>query len=167
MTQLLRSPISRALRRPTSSFLRTATILYGSSFYSGVSNLYRYRFSDGDSRPLTNADRGFFRPVPLDDETLFALRYTAEGFEPVTLPIRPVDVVRSIDYLGTAVAEKWPVVRDWNVGSPAEIDLAARTKLRRRFLDRRLARLSSVYPIVEGYKDSFSRRESNSTSAIP
>jgi hypothetical protein len=128
--------------------------LYGSSFYSGVSNLYRYRFADGDVQPLTNADRGFFRPLPLDDETLFALAYTAEGFEPVTLPIRPVDSVRSIDFLGAAVAEKWTIVRGWNVGSPAEVDLPARTRYDGDFSILGALDLSSVYPIVEGYKDS-------------
>lgn len=128
--------------------------LYGSSFYSGVSNLYRYDFAKRDVEPLTNADRGFFRPVPLDEKTLFALRYTAEGFEPVTLPIQPVESVRSIHFLGTAVAEKWPLVRDWNVGSPAEIDLAARTRYDGDFSILGAIGLSSVYPIAEGYKDS-------------
>lgn len=136
------------------TFSPDGRFLYGSSFYSGVSNIYRYRFEDGDISPLTNADRGYFRPVPLDDETLFALRYTAEGFEPVTLPIRPVEGVRSIEYLGTAVAEKWPLVRAWNVGSPAEIDLAARTQYDGDFSILGELGLSSVYPIAEGYKDS-------------
>ncbi len=128
--------------------------LYGSSFYSGVSNLYRYRFAERELEPLTNADRGFFRALPLDEETLFALRYTAQGFEPVTLPIRPVDAVRSIEFLGAAVAEKWPLVRDWNIGSPAEINLAARTRYDGEFSILGSLGLSSVYPIAEGYKDA-------------
>ena len=135
-------------------FSPDGSFLYGSSFYSGVSNLYRYRFADGEVEPLTNADSGFFRPVPLDDQTLFALRYTANGFEPVTLPIRPVESVRSIGFLGTAVAEKWPIVRGWNIGSPAEIDLAAKTRYDGDFSILGALGLSSVYPIAEGYKDS-------------
>ena len=135
-------------------FSPDGSFLYGSSFYSGVSNLYRYRFADGEVEPLTNADSGFFRPLPLDGQTLFALRYTAEGFEPVTLPIRPVESVRSIEFLGTAVAEKWPIVRSWNIGSPAEIDLAAKTRYDGDFSILGELGLSSVYPIAEGYKDS-------------
>ncbi|HLF55618.1 MAG TPA: hypothetical protein VI942_02110 [Thermoanaerobaculia bacterium] len=135
-------------------FSSDGKFLYGSSFYSGVSNLYRYRFADGEIEPLTNADSGLFRPVPLDDETLFALQYTAEGFQPVTLPIRPVESIKSIDFLGTVLSEKRPIVREWNVGSPAEIDLAAKTRYDGDFTILGSMDLSSVYPIVEGYKDS-------------
>jgi hypothetical protein len=128
--------------------------LYGSSFYSGVSNLYRYRFSDGDIEPLTNTDSGLFRPLPLDEETLFALEYTAEGFRPVTLPIEPVESIRSIEFLGARVAEERPVVRSWNIGSPAEIDLESRTTYDGDHSILGSLGLSSVYPILEGYKDS-------------
>jgi hypothetical protein len=135
-------------------FSPDGAFLYGSSFYSGVSNLYRYRFSDGEIEPLTNADSGFFRPLPLDDKTLFALRYTAEGFEPVTLPIHPIESIRSIEFLGAAVAAKWPVVSSWNIGSPAEIDLAAKTRYDGGFSILGSLGLGSVYPTVEGYKDA-------------
>jgi hypothetical protein len=128
--------------------------IYGSSFYSGVSNLYRYRFSDGEIEPLTNTDGGLFRPLPLDDSTLFALAYTAEGFQPVTLPIQPVPSIKSIDFFGTVLTEKRPELREWNIGSPAEIDLAARTKYDGDFTLLGSTYLSSMYPIVEGYKDS-------------
>ena len=74
--------------------------LYGSSFYSGVSNLYRYNFATDDIAALTNADSGLFRPVPLDGERLFALHYTARGFQPVELPIAPVDKVSAIEFFG-------------------------------------------------------------------
>ncbi len=149
-----RSPSSGARRRPTSSSRPTAPFSTAPLTIRGSRTFYRYRFADGELEPLTNADSGFFRPVPLDDQTLFALRYTGEGFEPVTLPIRPVSSLRSIEFLGTAVAEKWPIVRSWNIGSPAEIDLAAKTRYDGDFSILGSVGLSSVYPIVEGYKDA-------------
>jgi len=128
--------------------------LYGSSYYSGVSNLYRYDFESGDIEPLSNVESGLFRPVPIDDRTLFALEYTADGFRPVRLPIEPVSRVAAIEFYGAAVAERRPMLKTWNIGSPAEIDLEARTLHDGPVSILGSLELSSVYPIVEGYKDA-------------
>jgi len=136
------------------TFTDDGEYLYGSSYYSGVSNIYRYSFSRDDIEPLTNAETGFFRPVPLADGRLFALEYTALGFQPVTLPIEPVEKVAAIDFFGAEVAKKYPILQTWNIGSPAEIDLASMTRYDGDFSIARALAVSSVYPIVEGYKDS-------------
>ena len=41
--------------------------LFGSSYYTGVSNIFRYELATGELEAMTNAETGFFRPVPLDD----------------------------------------------------------------------------------------------------
>ena len=38
--------------------------LYGSSYYSGVSNIFRYELSTAKLEAVTNTDSGFFRPIP-------------------------------------------------------------------------------------------------------
>ena len=38
--------------------------LFGSSYYTGVSNIFRYELATGEIEALTNAETGFFRPVP-------------------------------------------------------------------------------------------------------
>ena len=53
--------------------------LYGSSYYSGVSNVYRYDLEQRDMFVLTNAETGFFRPQPLSADELFALRYSGRA----------------------------------------------------------------------------------------
>ena len=45
--------------------------LYGCSYYSGVSNLYRYDLAAGTSYVLSNADTGLFHPLPLADGSLW------------------------------------------------------------------------------------------------
>jgi len=128
--------------------------LYGSSFYSGVSNLYRYSFATGEIQPLTNAETGFFRPLPLADGRLFALEYTARGFLPETLQPEPVEKVAAIDFYGTEVVRRHPILQSWNIGAPSEIDLAAKTRYDGDFSIAGALGLASVYPVVDGYKDS-------------
>ena len=38
--------------------------LYGSSYYSGVSNIYKYTFSNKDMSIISNCETGLFRPIP-------------------------------------------------------------------------------------------------------
>ncbi|TMH12572.1 MAG: hypothetical protein E6H68_13855, partial [Betaproteobacteria bacterium] len=65
-------------------FSRDGRYLYGSSYYTGVSNIFRYEVATGDVVAVSNAESGFFRPVPLADGRLLVLAYTAEGFVPAT-----------------------------------------------------------------------------------
>ena len=59
--------------------------LYGTSYYTGVSNIYRYEIASGKIDAVTNTETGFFRPVPLSADELFALRYTGRGFVPAII----------------------------------------------------------------------------------
>ncbi len=48
-------------------FTRDGRYLYGSSYYTGVSNIFRYEVATGKIEAVSNAETGFFRPVPLAD----------------------------------------------------------------------------------------------------
>ena len=128
--------------------------LYGTSYFTGVSNVFRYELASGEMKLVTNGLTGFFRPVPVSDETLIAFRYTAEGFIPGTLAAGTIadEAVTPIEFLGQAIVEKHPIVKDWNIGSPAEIDLEARTLEQGDYGAVSNLELTSGYPIVESYR---------------
>ena len=71
-------------------FSRDGRYLYGSSYYTGVSNIFRYEVATGDVEAVSNAESGFFRPVPLADGRLLVLTYTSDGFVPATIDPRPL-----------------------------------------------------------------------------
>lgn len=128
--------------------------LYGSSYYTGVSNIFRYDLQRRKIEALTNAESGLFRPIPISDETVLAYRYTATGFVPVTIPIAVREDVNAILYLGQQVVEKYPIVKSWNAGSPARVDLDKVTTYAGPYRSFARMRLGSMYPVLEGYKDS-------------
>ena len=127
--------------------------LYGSSYYSGASNIYRYSFESGEMEPLSNAETGLFRPLPSEPGKLIAFRYTGRGFVPVEIADKVEDRVSAIRFLGAALANEHPVVRSWKAPSPAQLSTAEKSQ-RGTYSSARRLRLDSFYPVVEGYKDS-------------
>ena len=127
--------------------------LYGSSYYSGVSNLYRVELATGEIIPLTNADTGFFRPLPLPDGQLLAFRYTSGGFEPTLLHEQAVERVSSIRFLGQEIVDKHPRVREWTLPPPTAVDLGPTGPLAGEYRPFGTLRLRSLVPAVYGYKD--------------
>ena len=69
-------------------FSHDGRYLYGSSYYTGVSNIFRYEVATGDVEAVSNAETGFFRPVPLADGRLVVLSYTGDGFVPAIIDPR-------------------------------------------------------------------------------
>ncbi|HEY3055882.1 MAG TPA: hypothetical protein VGK31_08130 [Thermoanaerobaculia bacterium] len=128
--------------------------LYGTSYYTGVSNIFRYDFQTQRMEALTNVETGLFRPIPISADTMIAYRYTSQGFSPVVIPIQPREDISAINYLGQQVVERYPIVKSWNAGSPARVNLDEVTTYAGPYSPVLQTRLGSFYPIVEGYKDT-------------
>jgi len=127
--------------------------LYGSSYYTGVSNVFRYDFKKKQMDVVSNAESGFFRPVPVSDDSLIVFKFTNDGFVPGRIPCRAVTDVAAVKFLGQEVVKKYPVVKDWMAGSPADVDLEALKPVVGTYNSWGDIRLNSIYPVVEGYKD--------------
>ena len=128
--------------------------LYGTSYYTGVSNVFRYDLLEKKMEAVSNAETGLFRPIPISDDTLMAYRYTATGFVPVVIPIEPRDDINAVHYLGQQVVERHPLVKEWNAGSPARVNLDEVTTYTGQYRVWPQFRLGSIYPVVEGYKNT-------------
>jgi hypothetical protein len=128
--------------------------LYGSSYFTGVSNIFRYDLTTHDVAAMTNTDGGFFRPVPLADGRLLVFRYTGNGFLPSIITPSKLDDVSAITFMGERLASEQPVLQTWNVGSPAAIRFDSMPKETVPYRIARRLRLESAYPVVQGYKDT-------------
>ena len=112
--------------------------LYGSAYYSGVSNIFRYELATAKVEAVSNTETGFFRPVPLGDDHLIVFRFTGTGFLPARIDAHP----------------EHPVVQSWNVGSPAAIPYDTMEKTTAPYRLFRSLSHESLYPVVQGYKSS-------------
>jgi hypothetical protein len=128
--------------------------LFGSSYYTGVSNIFRYEVASGDIEAVSNAETGFFRPIPLSDGSLIVFEYTGQGFIPTLIDPLPLQDLGTITLLGNEIVEKHPVVRDWAVGSPADIDLDSKITYQGIYVPHREMKFAYSHPIIEGYRDT-------------
>jgi hypothetical protein len=129
--------------------------LFGSSFLTGVSNIFRFEIATGDMEAVSNAETGFLRPIPREDGSLIVFEFTGQGFVPTVIDPVPLQDLSAITFLGNEIAKKHPVVQDWNVISTlADIDYEEKVTYRGKYRPYRELEYESGYPIIEGYKDS-------------
>jgi hypothetical protein len=133
-------------------FSDDGTRLFGSSYRSGVSNIVRYDLAKRVMEWVTNGETGFFRPTPVSADSLFAFHFTGRGFEPVMIANGTVTDVSPISYLGQAVVDSFPVLMTWTLPPPSAVNADSVTTYSGEYSPMGNIRLSSLYPIAEGYK---------------
>jgi hypothetical protein len=137
------------------TFSPDGRFLYGSSYYTGVSNIFRFSLATGQMDALTNSETGFFQPTVMPDGSLLVFRYTGEGFVPSRLPaVAPLEDLSPISFLGHETVEKRPVLKSWIAGSPADVPLDTLSRGKGPYRPFNRLRLESIYPSVDGYKDT-------------
>ena len=136
-------------------FTRDGKSLVGSSYYTGVSNIFKYDIAAGKVSALSNAETGFFRPVPRpEDGDIFVFRYSGEGFVPTRIEATPLEDVSAITFFGERLVEAHPVLKSWMVGSPNDVDIPSKGLTSGRYQLAGGLRRESIYPVVQGYKSS-------------
>jgi hypothetical protein len=127
--------------------------LYGTCYYTGVSNVWRYDVAADTLACLTNTDTGFFRPIPTAGDSLIVFRFSGGGFVPTAVEAAPLEDANAITLLGTEIARKHPEIKEWKAGSPKAVPLDSMVVRRGRYRPLGSLELESMVPIVEGYKE--------------
>ena len=134
------------------TFSKDNRYLYATSYYTGVSNVYRLEISTGKIDAVSNAITGFFRPIARDDGKLIVLEFTGEGFRPTLIDPKPVTDLGTIKFLGTENVAKHPILKTMAVGSPAKVPLDQLITNQGEYDPQKELRLAATYPVVQGYK---------------
>ncbi|TFG40904.1 MAG: hypothetical protein E4H42_03270 [Chromatiales bacterium] len=137
-------------------FSNDGKYLYGSSYYTGVSNIFRFELENSALEAVSNTETGYFRPIPIDDETLIVFSYTGQGFVPVRIKAKPIEDVSAISFLGSKTIQKYPILETWRAGSPNDVIAETRITSEGDYKASRNLGTESLYPVVLGYKDSVS-----------
>jgi hypothetical protein len=139
-------------------FSEDGRYLFGSSYYSGVSNIFRYDVAAQVMQPLSNAETGFFRPLPVSGDSVVVFRYTRWGFVPSLIPNLVPDSVSEIRFLGNEIAERRPEVQSWMPPPVSSILPDSITTATRTYRSLSHFKLDNAYPVVEGYEDAAGHR---------
>ncbi len=134
-------------------FSQDGRALYGSSYYTGVSNIFRYDLETAHMDIVSNCETGFFRPVSLGGDSLAVFHYTGRGFVPAVMRAEPLQDVSAITFFGAQVVEKHPELKTWKVPPPASIDLDSIGVRQHPYRGLGSVRLMTLVPIAQGYKE--------------
>jgi len=127
--------------------------LYGTSYYTGASNIFRISLKTRKPEILTNAESGFFRPLPLSNDSMIVFEFTHEGMMPGIMKIDTLTNVNAIEFLGQKIYEKHPLVESWMLPPPSKINLDSLNVKEKRYSPIKELRLAGAYPIIQGYKN--------------
>ena len=149
------SPIATLALEPSVPEMFTFTpdgkALLGNSFYTGVSNVFRFDIATGKYDVLTNASTGFFRPQLRPDGTLLVYDYTGDGFNPSIIQPQVREDLEVVRFLGTQVVNAHPELKEWGIGSSAKVPLDELVTARGFYDPTRRMRFDAHYPIISGY----------------
>ena len=133
------------------TFTPDGKALLGNSYYTGVSNVFRFDIATGKYEVLTNASTGFFRPQLRPDGSLLVYDYTGEGFNPSIVQPQVREDLAVVRLLGNQVVTAHPELKQWGVGSPAKVQLDQLITERGTYDPLKRMRFDAHYPIVSGY----------------
>ena len=127
--------------------------LYGTSYYTGVSNIFRISLDTHKAQILTNAETGFFRPLPISADSMIVFNYTHEGMIAGIMKIDTLGDVNPITYLGQQIYKKNPEVESWTLPPPSKINIDSLQVVEKRYRPVGEIKLANAYPIIQGYKE--------------
>ena len=84
---------------------------------------------------------------------MLAFDYAGQGLVPGFIDAQPREDLAAITFLGAQIAEQHPIVKDWNVGSPARVDLEKTTVSKGDYDPVRELGKQALYPMVQGFQD--------------
>lgn len=88
--------------------------LIGTSYYTGVANLWSVTLSDGTMHLLSNTQTGLFAPVMTADSTVYAMQFSSNGLTPVSLPYKEINDCNAISYLGQKAYAANPTLESYH-----------------------------------------------------
>ena len=138
------------------TFAPDGKTMYGTSYYTGASNVFRFDVASGKYDAVSNASTGFFRPIVQADGSLIAYEYSGEGLRPIRFQPQVRENLGNVEFLGTRVVKTHSELKEWGVGSPAKVPLEDLITARGKYNAAGERKFAGTYPIVEGYKGAVS-----------
>ena len=131
--------------------------LIGSSYYTGVSNLWQINIETREMEMLTNTDIGLFAPLEITPGQLLALQFKRDGLQPVLLSREVVKDANAINLYGQLAYEN-------NKEAMEQVGLLKNPLPKKDFGDvynnitsynvLKEMRFAGAYPIISGFTDS-------------
>ncbi len=128
--------------------------LLGSSYFTGVSNIWRINVEDKSFELLSNVETGLFSPLQIGNDSILVLKFFRDGMQPGIIPMEVITSANAIDYMGNLVVDRSPEVMDYSLPPASRIDLDARTTDEAPYNIMKNMHLANAWPDIAGYKNT-------------
>ena len=131
--------------------------LIGSSYYTGISNLWQINIATREMELLSNTDIGLFAPLEIAPDRLIALEFERDGMRPVSLDRKVIEDANAIELYGQKAYENNQEALE-NVGLLKEplpkIDFGDVYNNITPYNVLKEMRFAGAYPIITGFTDA-------------
>jgi hypothetical protein len=128
--------------------------LIGTSYYTGVSNIWRISLDNKTFELMSNDESGLFMPQQVGEDSLFVIKFHRNGMLPGMIPLQVITEANSIDYMGNLVYEKNPQVADYSLQPASKINLDSITTEETPYVVAKNIALTDAYPDIAGFKET-------------
>lgn len=128
--------------------------LIGTSYYTGVSNVWRIKLEDKSFELLSNTTTGFFMPLQLNADSLLVLRYERDGMRPGLIPLKVLEDANAIDFLGNMVHQEHPVVEEWSLPPASALKEVNESVVEKPYVPLKEMKITGAYPDIAGFKNT-------------
>lgn len=128
--------------------------LIGTSYYNGVSNIWRISLDNKDFELLSNDESGLFSPQQIGEDSLFVLKFFRNGMQPGMIPIKVITDANAITYMGNLVHDRSPEVNEFSLPPPSKINIDSLTINEASYSPIKNMSLANAYPDISGYKET-------------
>ena len=139
------------------SYSLNDSCVIGTSYYTGAGNLWQIDRATKEFDLLTNVETGLFSPIEYASDSLFAMSFTHDGLQPVTLQRKVIHDANPVVFLGQEAYENNPVLETWTRMVRKHVadsdSLKFNTEVTSYSAWKRL-RLANAYPDIAGFKNT-------------
>ncbi|MDP3461325.1 MAG: hypothetical protein Q8S18_00910 [Bacteroidales bacterium] len=135
-------------------FSQDDRFLMGISYYTGVSNIWRFSFEDKSFELLSNDESGLFMPQQIGEDSLFVLKFYRNGMWPGVIPMKVITEANSINYLGNLAYDKSPHIGDYSLPPASKVNIDSLKTEETAYVPIKNMSLTGAYPDITGYKET-------------
>lgn len=135
-------------------FSQDDQFVIGSSYYTGVSNIWRINLNDHSFELLSNDESGLFMPVQWNEDSLLVLKFRRDGMQPGMIPIQVLPDANAIQFLGNLAFERNPGMSDYSLPPASRVNLDSLKLNEGPYSPLHNMAIAGSYPDIAGYKET-------------
>ncbi|MDO8897623.1 MAG: hypothetical protein Q7V19_08215, partial [Bacteroidales bacterium] len=128
--------------------------LIGTSYFTGVSNIWRINLEDKSFELLSNDESGLFSPQQINDDSIFVVKFNRNGMQPGIIPMRVITEANSINYLGNLAYETSPHIGDYSLPSISKVNIDSLKTGEAPYFPLKNMSLTGAHPDIAGFKET-------------